>query len=117
MELGEVQERFARIIWEKAPISSGELVNICDDSFGWKKSTTYTVLKKLCEKGLFENENGTVKILMTMEEYQAKKSEEVIDEYFEGSLPAFIAAFTNGKKVSEDELEELQKLIDEMRRN
>ena len=117
MELGEVQERFARIIWEKAPISSGELVKICDDSFGWKKSTTYTVLKKLCEKGLFENENGTVKVLMTMEEYQAKKSEEVIDEYFEGSLPAFIAAFTNGKKVSEDELEELQKLIDEMRRN
>ena len=117
MELGEVQERFAKIIWEKAPISSGELVKICDDSFGWKKSTTYTVLKKLCEKGLFENENGTVKVLMTMEEYQAKKSEEVIDEYFEGSLPAFIAAFTNGKKVSDDELEELQKLIDEMRRN
>ncbi len=117
MELGEVQERFAKIIWEKAPVTSGELVKICNDSFGWKKSTTYTVLRKLCDKGLFENDNGTVKVLMTNGEYQAKKSEEVIDEFFDGSLPAFIAAFTNGKKVAPEEVEELQRLIDEMRRN
>ena len=75
MELGEVQEKFAKLIWEKAPINSGDLVKICDSEFGWKKSTTYTVLRKLCDKGLFENDNGTVKVLMTVEEYQSKKSE------------------------------------------
>lgn len=115
MELGEVQEKFAKLIWEKAPINSGDLVKICDSEFGWKKSTTYTVLRKLCDKGLFENDNGTVKVLMTVEEYQSKKSEEVVDEFFEGSLPAFIAAFTNGKKMSSEEVEELQRLIDEMK--
>ena len=69
MELGEVQERFARIIWGNAPISSGELVKRCQEEFEWKKSTTYTVLRKLCDKGLFENDNGTVKVLMTMDQF------------------------------------------------
>ena len=111
MELGEVQERFAKIIWEKAPISSGELVSICDKEFGWKKSTTYTVLRKLCDKGLFANENGTVTVLMTIEEYQSKKSEEVVDEFFDGSLPAFIAAFANSKKLTPEDVDEIQAMI------
>ena len=115
MELGEVQERFARIVWENAPIASGDLVKLCADTLGWKKSTTYTVLRKLCDKGLFENDNGIVKVLVTADGYQAKKSEEVIEEFFDGSLPAFVAAFANGKKVTAEEVDELQRLIDEMR--
>ena len=111
MELGEVQERFAKIIWEKAPISSGDLVKICDEKFGWKKSTTYTVLRKLCDKGLFANENGTVTVLMSFEDYQSKKSEEVLDEFFDGSLPAFIAAFANSKKLTSEDVDEIQAMI------
>ena len=115
MELGEVQERFAKIIWEKAPITSGELVNIANEEFGWKKSTTYTVLRKLCDKGLFVNENGVVSVLMTMEEYHSKKSEEVVDEFFDGSLPAFIAAFANSKKISAEDVDEIQAMIDKFK--
>lgn len=115
MELGEVQERFAKIIWEKAPISSGELVSIANEEFGWKKSTTYTVLRKLCDKGLFVNENGVVSVVMTMEEYHGKKSEEVVDEFFDGSLPAFIAAFANSKKISAEDVDEIQAMIDKFK--
>ena len=111
MEIGEVQERFAKIIWEKAPISSGELVSICDKEFGWKKSTTYTVLRRLCDKGLFANENGTVTVLMSFEEYQGKMCEEVVDGFFDGSLPAFISAFANSKKLTSEDVDDIQAML------
>ena len=100
MEMGEVQMQFAERIWEKEPIASGELVKLCADEFGWKKSTTYTVLKKLCEKGLFQNDNGTVTSLISKEEFYTRKSEQFVEETFGGSLPAFLAAFTSRQKLS-----------------
>ena len=112
-ELGEVQKQFAEIIWEKEPIGSGELVKICDETFGWKKSTTYTVLKKLCEKGLFQNIEGMVSSIISKAEFYSVTSEQFVEETFGGSLPAFIAAFASGKKLTKQEIDEIQKLIDE----
>ena len=114
-ELGEVQKQFAEIIWEKEPIGSGKLVKICDKEFGWKKSTTYTVLKKLCEKGIFQNIGGVVSSVISRTEFYAATSEQFVEETFGGSLPAFIAAFTSGKKLTRKEAEEIQKLIDEFK--
>ena len=114
-ELGEVQKQFAEIVWEKEPIGSGELVNICDKEFGWKKSTTYTVLKKLCEKGIFQNIGGIVTSIISRTEFYTATSEQFVEEIFGGSLPAFIAAFTSGKKLTQQEVEEIQKLIDEFK--
>ncbi|MCQ2426291.1 MAG: BlaI/MecI/CopY family transcriptional regulator [Lachnospiraceae bacterium] len=111
-ELGAVQARFADLIWERAPISSGELVKLCEKELNWKKPTTYTVLRKLCEKGIFKNENGTVSAVMTKEEYCAEKSSRFVEETFEGSLPAFFAAFTSKQKLTEKEIKELRELID-----
>ena len=111
-ELGEVQSRFADIIWEHQPVASGELVRLCESSFGWKKSTTYTVLKKLCEKGLFINDGGTVKALVSKEEFYSQKSEKFVQETFGGSLPAFLAAFASGRKISQAEAEEIRRMID-----
>ena len=112
VELGEVQMQFARLIWEKEPVGSGELVKLCADEFGWKKSTTYTVLKKLCEKGLFQNEDGVVSSKISQEEFYTRKSEEFVEETFGGSLPAFLAAFTSRQKLSKKELDEIRKIID-----
>ena len=114
-ELGEVQKQFAEVVWEKEPIGSGELVKICDRKFGWKKSTTYTVLKKLCEKGIFQNIGGIVTSVISRAEFYAATSEQFVEETFGGSLPAFIAAFTSGRKLTEKEVEEIQKLIDEFK--
>lgn len=115
-ELGEVQKQFAEIVWEKEPIGSGELVKICDKEFGWKKSTTYTVLKKLCEKGIFQNLEGIVTSVISKKEFYAATSEQFVEETFGGSLPAFIAAFTSGKKLTEQEVEAIQKMIDEFKK-
>ena len=115
IELGEVQAKFADIVWAQAPIGSGELVKICERELNWKKPTTYTVLRKLCEKGLFKNENGIVSPLISRSEFYAKRSERFVEESFSGSLPAFIAAFTSQKKLSQKELEEIQALIDAYR--
>ena len=115
-ELGEVQKQFAEIVWEKEPIGSGELGKICDKEFGWKKSTTYTVLKKLCEKGIFQNIGGVVTSLISKQKFYATTSEQFVEETFGGSLPAFIAAFTSGKKLTEQEVEEIQKMIDEFKK-
>lgn len=115
-ELGEVQKQFAEIVWEKEPIGSGELVKICDKEFGWKKSTTYTVLKKLCEKGIFQNIGGVVTSLISKQKFYAATSEQFVEETFGGSLPAFIAAFTSGKKLTKQEVEEIQKMIDEFKK-
>ena len=112
VELGDVQMQFAKLIWEKEPVGSGELVKLCADEFGWKKSTTYTVLKKLCEKGLFQNVDGVVTSMISMEEFYTRKSEEFVDETFGGSLPAFLAAFTSHQKLSKKELAEIKKIID-----
>ena len=114
-KLGAVERRFADLIWENEPLSSGELVKLCERELQWKKSTTYTVLKKLCEKGLFQNEHGTVTALVSPEEYDAALSHKIVEETFHGSLPAFLAAFSRRKKLSDEEVAQLQRLIDESR--
>ena len=116
-ELGDVQKQFAEIIWAKEPIGSGELVKICDKEFGWKKSTTYTVLKKLCEKGIFQNIEGIVTSVISKKEFYAATSEQFVEETFGGSLPAFIAAFTSGKKLTKQEVDEIQKMMDKFKNN
>lgn len=114
-KLGAVDSKFADIIWANEPLSSGELVKLCEEQLNWKKSTTYTVLKKLCERGLFINENGRVSSLISKDEYYAMQSTSFVGELFHGSLPAFIAAFSSRKKLTSEEIDELQKLIDESR--
>lgn len=113
VELGEVQEAFAQIIWDREPIGSGELVKICERELNWKKPTTYTVLRKLCEKGLFKNENGLVSAVVSRDQFNASKSEKFVEEEFAGSLPAFLAAFMSGKKLSSSEAAEIRRMIDE----
>ncbi len=116
IELGAVQERFADIVWANEPIGSGDLVKVCEKELGWKKPTTYTVLRKLCEKGLLRNEDGVVTTLMTRDDFYSAKSEQIIEDSYEGSLPAFIAAFTSRKKLSNAEVDEIQKMIDEFKK-
>ena len=105
--------RFCEILWEHQPVKSSELVRLCADELGWKKSTTYTVLKKLCDRGLFQNEGGMVTVLMTRQEFYARQSQRFVDETFDGSLPAFIAAFAAGKKISERDLTDIRRMLDE----
>lgn len=112
-KLGEVEAAFANLIWDNEPMPSSRLVELCAEKLGWKKSTTYTVLRKLCDRGIFQNKGGTVTSLISREEFTARRSEEFMDEEFEGSLPRFLAAFTRRKKLSQREIEELQRLIDE----
>ena len=112
IELGEIQAEFADIIWKNEPVTSRELVSICEKELNWKKSTTYTVLRKLCEKGLFRNDNGTVTSIVTKDQFNASKSERFVDDTFGGSLPAFIAAFTSRKKLTKTEIDQIQKMID-----
>ena len=115
MTLGTMESRFADMIWAREPVSSTELVKLAASELDWKKSTTYTVLKRLIERGLFKNEGGVVTALLSREEYYAQRSERFVDESFSGSLPAFLAAFTSRKKLTEEDIAELQKLIDDMR--
>lgn len=115
MHLGAVELRFARLIWEHSPIASGELVKLCEKELQWKKSTTYTVLRRLCDKGLFKNEGGTVTALMTEREYESGMSGEFLRESFGGSLPAFLAAFSASNSLSDKDINELQRLIDNAR--
>lgn len=116
LELGAVQERFAALVWANEPVSSGELVKICERELHWKKPTTYTVLRKLCEKGLLRNENGVVTSLVSREAFCSAKSEQIVSESFEGSLPAFVAAFISHKRLTAQEAEEIQKMIDAFRK-
>lgn len=115
-ELGEVQARFADIVWAHAPIPSGELVKLCEKELNWKKPTTYTVLRKLCEKGLFENRDGIVTVKLTREQFYSAQSEQFVDETFSGSLPAFIAAFTARKPLSDAEADEILRMIEAFRK-
>lgn len=112
-KLGEMEEKFAELIWQKEPVSSGELVKLCEEAFDWKKSTTYTMLKRLCQRKLFENNGGVVIALIKREDFHAHQGEELIDKSFGGSLPRFLAAFTRRNKLKTEEVEALQKLIDE----
>ena len=107
------EEKFAELIWQYEPIGSGDLVKLCEKEMNWKKSTTYTVLKKLCEKGIFKNENAIVSSLITRDEYYARQSIRFVEDTFGGSLPKFLTAFISGKKLSKHQAEELKRLIDE----
>lgn len=115
-KLGAVESRFADLIWSSAPVSTTELIRLAAEALDWKRTTTYTVLKRLCERGLFELESGTVTALVSREDFYSMQSEQFVAETFEGSLPAFVAAFSRRKKLDAAEIEALQQLIDESRR-
>ena len=112
-QMGTIESRFADIIWENEPISSTTLAKQAESILGWKKSTTYTVLKRLCDKGIFKNENGTVTSLVSKQDFFAHQSEKFVNETFGGSLPAFLAAFTAKKNLTAEEVAELRRIIDE----
>ena len=114
LKLGAVEARFADIIWQHEPLTSRELVELCGRELDWKKSTTYTVLKRLCDKGIFRNEGGVVTSRMSREAFAGAQSEKFVEETFGGSLPAFLAAFTRRKKLSEADLAEIQEMIRQM---
>lgn len=112
----ESEYRFCLILWEHEPIKSSELVNLCKEQLGWKPTTTYTVIKRLSERGVLKNEKTIVSALVTKDEVQAAEIQEMVDKTFEGSLPAFVAAFTRHQKISQKEIEEVQRMIDRFRR-
>lgn len=107
--------RFCLILWEHAPVKSRELVELCREQLGWKPTTTYTVIKRLSERGILKNENSLVTALVTKDEVQAAEIDELVEKKFEGSLPAFVAAFTKMKKVTPREIDEVQRMIDRFR--
>ena len=115
MKLGAIETRFAEIIWANAPLSTNQLIKLCADELEWKRTTTYTVLKKLCEKGIFKTENSMVFVVISKSEFEGLQSEQFVEETFKGSLPAFLTAFNSRKKLSDQEIDEIQKLIDQMR--
>ncbi len=103
--------RFMCIVWESAPVNSGELVRLCQEELGWKKSTTYTVIKKLCEKGYIQNDDATVRVLIPKEQAQTNESTYFVERTFDGSLPSFVAAFLGGRTITEEEAKQLRKMI------
>ena len=111
-KLGAVEARFADLIWQNAPIRSGELVKLCEAELQWKKPTTYTVLRRLCQRGIFSNDDGVVTARISREEFYAMQSERFVEETFSGSLPSFLAAFTRRRSLSAAEIEEIRKMID-----
>ena len=112
MRLGLVEAKFADLIWEHEPLSSSELVKLAAQKLQWKKSTTYTVLRRLCEKGIFQNVDGAVSSRLSKQEFSALQSEQFVDETFDGSLPSFVAAFVSRKSLTAKEAEEIQRMID-----
>jgi len=114
-KLGAVESRFADIIWKNEPLPSRELVALCQKELNWKKPTTYTVLRKLCEKGLFQNQDGIVSSRISRQDFYARQSEQFVEETFSGSLPAFLAAFTTRKRLSPKEVEEIRNMIETFR--
>ena len=113
LKLGVVETRFAEIIWQEEPLSSRELVERCERELQWKKSTTYTVLKKLCERGIFRNENGAVTSLISRGEFYSRQSRKFVEDTFDGSLPAFIAAFTSRGRLSDEDIAQIRRMIDD----
>lgn len=114
-KLGVMETKFAELMWDNEPISSGDLVKLCEKELAWKKSTTYTMLRRLIDRSIFQNKDGMVTSLISRQEFSALQSEKFVDETFGGSLPQFLAAFTMRKKLSDNEINELQKLIGEKR--
>lgn len=112
LKLGVVESRFADIIWANEPLHSRELVALCQKELNWKKPTTYTVLRKLCERGIFQNVDGMVSSVISRKEFYAMQSEKFVEETFDGSLPAFLAAFTLRKNLSPEEVAEIRRMID-----
>ncbi len=111
----ESEYRFCLIMWEHEPVTTTELVILCQEQLGWKRTTTYTVIKRLGERGVLENKNGIVTSLVSKEEAQASELDELVEKKFEGSLPAFVAAFTKHKKITKDDIDEVQRMIDRIR--
>ena len=111
-KLGAVETRFAELIWANEPLPSGELVKLCAKELEWKKSTTYTVLKKLCDRGIFQNRDGMVSSILSQKEFQSRQSRRFVEDTFSGSLPAFIAAFADGGNLTEHDISEIRKMID-----
>ena len=111
-QIGAIESRFADIIWKNEPIASGLLAKKSEEVLGWKKSTTYTVLKRLCDKGLFVNEGGTVSARVSREDFYSTRSEKFVEETFGGSLPAFLTAFTTNKRLSAEEIAQLKQIVD-----
>lgn len=112
----ESEYRFCLILWENEPVTTVQLVKLCQEQLGWKRTTTYTVIKRLAERRVLSNENGTVKALISKEDAQASEINELVEKKFEGSLPAFVAAFTKRKDISDAELDEVQRMIDRIRK-
>ena len=112
-KLGAMETKFACLIWDNSPVPSGELVKLCEKEFDWKKSTTYTMLRRLCDRGLFQNVDGEVSALLTRDDFQALQSEQFINETFEGSLPKFLVTFATRAKFTESEIDALQKIINQ----
>lgn len=112
LKLGVVESKFADIIWANEPLPSGELVKRCEAELHWKKPTTYTVLRKLCERGIFQNVDGTVSSVISRSDFYAMQSEKFVEETFEGSLPAFLAAFTTRKALTAQEIAQIRAMID-----
>ena len=111
-KLGAVETRFAELIWANEPLPSGELVKLCAKELEWKKSTTYTVLKKLCDRGIFQNRDGMVSSILSQKDFQSRQSRRFVEDTFSGSLPAFIAAFADGGNLTEHDISEIRKMID-----
>ncbi len=112
MKLAVVESRFADIIWSNEPIASRELAKLCEQELSWKRTTTYTVLKKLCDRGVFQNIKGIVKSVISKQEFYGMQGEKLVDEAFDGSLPAFIAAFTKRKSLTPEEIAQIRRMID-----
>ena len=115
LKLCDSDYRFMSVVWESEPVGSGQLVRLCQDRLGWKKSTTYTVLKKLCDRGFLKNEGSVVSALVPREQVEVFESGYVVDRSFGGSLPAFVAAFGSRRRLTESELDELERLVESMR--
>ncbi len=112
----ESEYRFCLILWANEPVTAAALVKLCQEQLGWKRTTTYTVIKRLAERGVLQNDNGTVTSLVSKDEAQAYEIDELVEKKFEGSLPAFIAAFTKRQDLSQTELDEVQRMIDRIRK-
>lgn len=113
-KLFDSEYRFASIIWEQEPVSSGRLVKLCEETLNWKKSTTYTVLKKLCDRGILRNDDTVVTSIVKKTDVQRYESEQMVQRTFDGSLPLFVASFMSGKTLNREEVKELKRLIDKM---
>ena len=113
LQMGAIESRFADIIWDNEPLSSSELAKKSEAELKWKKTTSYTVLKRLCDKGIFRNNKGTVTSVISREEFYSMQSEKFVEETFNGSLPAFLAAFTARKDLTQEEVEQLRKIVAE----